>query len=124
MSSDSSAQFETLPEDPQETEELNSEGTIDGFELEDEWDNPGGKHRRLLFCFHCHRREYHFHTLRKKSVFPLLIGMTLGMLSVIGPYRCYCCGNHRLFNFDSLHPRTLYEHWRFRKSSRKRRKWK
>ncbi len=63
----------------------------------------------VLFCFHCHRPENHFLEKRYDWYYSLLIGFTFGLILLVGPFRCRCCGSQRLFCFDEWHPRILLE---------------
>lgn len=58
--------------------------------------------RRRLFCFDCNRREDHSITTQRRWFYSFLLGLTFGMIYLIGPYRCNCCGAKRLMAFDSL----------------------
>ncbi len=65
-----------------------------------------------LFCFFCNRMELHFNAFRTWKIFPVLLGLTLGAIHLIGPFRCRCCGHKRYFSFNEYHPRVLL--WRLR----------
>ncbi len=71
----------------------------------------------VLFCFHCHRPENHFLEKRFEWYYSLLIGFTFGLILFVGPFRCRCCGEQRLFCFDEWHPRILLQKfdWRARR---------
>jgi hypothetical protein len=80
---------------------------------------------RRLHCRKCCRREWH------SLIHPrLLVYATLGLILLVGPYRCVCCGQLRLFTVHlalrqklaaliSL-PRRIGRRLRSRRSSRGR----
>jgi hypothetical protein len=55
-----------------------------------------------IFCRRCWRVEYHFHVLpeRSKNTYLVACICSLGLAKLIGPYRCRCCGNRRMWAFD------------------------
>ncbi len=67
----------------------------------------GSRKRHQLYCFHCNRFESHYHSLQKKWYFSYLVGFTFGMTSIVGPYRCVCCGHSRLSRLNHIHPRMI-----------------
>ena len=68
-----------------------------------------------LYCFSCHRQESHFFALKGRSHYYLMIGMTMGLILLFGPYRCRCCGHKRLCRYNFLNIRY---HWHRRKYTR------
>ena len=60
---------------------------------------------RKLYCFSCHRLEYHYSALKGTSYHYLLIGCTFGLALIFGPYRCRCCGHRRLCRYNFLNLR-------------------
>lgn len=61
--------------------------------------------RRYLICFSCNRVEGHFLVTGRRWFFSYLLGLSFGLILLIGPYRCQCCGASRLMYFESLNPR-------------------
>lgn len=55
-----------------------------------------------LYCRRCWRVEHHFHALREvnRPWFYFLRFATLGGLDLVGPYRCRCCGQWRIWGID------------------------
>ncbi len=45
-----------------------------------------------LFCFNCNRLEGHFLHRQNRWYYSYLIGLTFGLIKIIGPYQCQCCG--------------------------------
>lgn len=86
-------------------------------------DEPQPSRReRLLYCFRCHREDYHFHAFRGRWYFNLLVGLTFGLIFLVGPYRCRCCGGVRLMNRDPLSPRYWLHSRRLGAARSRRRK--
>lgn len=77
--------------------------------------------RRELFCFHCHRPEMHSRATRFGFVYSFLIGLTLGLIKVIGPYYCRCCGHRRFLGSDRIHPKYWLHRRRLQKHGTGRR---
>ncbi len=71
-----------------------------------------GKSRKL-YCFSCHRLENHYNALKGKSYHYLLVGITFGLVSLFGPYRCRCCGHRRLCRSNFLNLRYHYHVWQY-----------
>lgn len=76
----------------------------------------GAKNIRL-YCFACHRMEYHYNALKGKPYHHLLVGATFGLAWFFGPFRCRCCGHRRLARFNFLNPRFHYHRWKYSKGS-------
>ena len=55
-----------------------------------------------LFCRRCWRDEYHFHSYRARRPvsFQFWRIACLGLLDLVGPYRCRCCGHRRFWRLD------------------------
>lgn len=68
----------------------------------------GRKFRKRMFCFECNREENHNVTGYGRVSFSFLVGFTFGLVYLIGPYRCQCCGSRRLGRFDILNTRYWY----------------
>ena len=73
--------------------------------------SPTPKHsesrpRKRLHCFNCNRSESHFLAHKNRWFYSYLLGLTFGLITFIGPFRCQCCGDQRFFSTDRLHPRT------------------
>lgn len=60
---------------------------------------------RVLTCFRCNRPDFHFHGLRPRWYWSLLLGFSFGLVQLIGPYRCRCCGARRWMCWDLANPR-------------------
>ena len=89
---------------------------IDPFEPdpheEFEYDEPefrirAPRKRIGIFCFNCNRREGHFLYRQNSWYYSYLIGLTFGLIKIIGPYQCQCCGARRFMCADWLHSRYL-----------------
>ncbi|MEL7498161.1 MAG: hypothetical protein AAFN77_11155 [Planctomycetota bacterium] len=69
-----------------------------------EEEDRASRKRKRMFCFECNRQEGHFISEGNRFVFSFLVGLTFGLIYVIGPYNCQCCGAQRLWRFDSFNP--------------------
>ncbi len=72
----------------------------------------GGKNKKL-YCFSCHRMEYHYNALKGKAYHHLLVGLTFGIAWLFGPFRCRCCGHRRMCRFNFLNPRFHVHKWKY-----------
>ena len=70
-----------------------------------------------LYCFACHRLEYHYNALKGTYYHHLLVGLTFGLAWLFGPYRCRCCGYRRLARFNILNLKYHYHRWKYAKGS-------
>lgn len=81
-------------------------------ELEEELEHQLGKHRsrkrKKLHCFHCHRYEGHFLSSENRWYYSFLLGLTFGLVRIVGPFQCQCCGQRRLMTADRLNIRYLF----------------
>ena len=57
---------------------------------------PASRKRVGIFCFNCNRREGHFLHRENRWYYSYLIGLTFGLIKIIGPLQCQCCGARRL----------------------------
>ena len=96
---------EEFDDEEYEDEELDDE-EFDDEELEDDAPKKKKKRRRMrLHCFNCHRPEG-FYTANKGRWFhSYFLGLTFGLGSFVGPFKCQCCGHNRLMKYDFLNPR-------------------
>lgn len=83
-------------------------------------DDDRRRKRRELFCFHCHRMETHLLAPRFGVIYSFLIGLTLGLVKLIGPYYCRCCSHGRFLGWDQVHPKYWLHQRRLRKHSKAR----
>lgn len=60
---------------------------------------------RVMTCFRCNRPDFHFHGLRPRWYWSVLVGFSFGLVIFTGPYRCRCCGARRWMCWDFTHPR-------------------
>ena len=94
------------------SEELAEESSLDGRFVASEFGpiesvDPEFRkslRRTRMFCFECNRQEGHSIAGENRFVFSFLVGLTLGLIYIVGPYICQCCGAQRLFRFDNLNP--------------------
>ena len=63
-----------------------------------------------LYCFSCKQNNEHFHHLKASSFYSFFFGITLGLILLIGPYRCSVCSKRRLFGLNILHPKYYVRH--------------
>ena len=79
----------------------------DGFEQEfaDDSGRRKSRKRRKMFCFHCNRPEGHFLSAQHRWYYSFATGMTFGLIKIIGPYQCQCCGAKRLMCANRLNLR-------------------
>ena len=61
--------------------------------------------RQVMMCFECNRKEGHFLASQNRWFYSYLIGMTLGLIFLVGPYQCQCCGSKRLMIHNMLNPK-------------------
>ena len=77
-------------------------------EFEEEFEEPRRKRKRhRLYCFHCNRMENHFHAKTDKWYYSYLLGFSFGIASMLGPFRCVCCGHDRMSRLHQMHPRMI-----------------
>jgi hypothetical protein len=81
------------------------------FETEEKSELSGGSansrkrsRKRRLVCFHCNRSEGHSNPYLGSWFYSYFIGATFGLITLIGPFRCQCCGKQRTLFKDWLHP--------------------
>ena len=73
--------------------------------FDEEYEAVGTKKRsRVLHCFNCNRSESFFIWSKYRWYHPYLVGFTFGLVFLIGPYRCRCCGHSRMFIWNWMHP--------------------
>ena len=55
-----------------------------------------------LFCSRCWRTEYHFLSVKARGryAYRLWRYWTLGLVDLVGTFRCRCCGHQRFWRFD------------------------
>ena len=63
-----------------------------------------------LYCFTCKQQHEHFHHLKTSNYFSFFFGVSLGLISLIGPYRCSVCSHRRMFGLNLLHPKYYIRH--------------
>ncbi len=68
--------------------------------------------RRRMHCFECNRKEGHFLASQRRWFYSFLLGLTFGLIKIVGPYQCQCCGSKRLMMFNQLNPRFWYRYFR------------
>ncbi|HMP77917.1 MAG TPA: hypothetical protein PKD54_00560 [Pirellulaceae bacterium] len=61
-----------------------------------------------MYCFRCHRMERHATALSSRWYYSYLVGITFGMIWLLGPFRCRCCTSLRWFRFEWMHPRRWW----------------
>lgn len=61
--------------------------------------------RRRIRCFECNRPEGHYLVSQHRWFYSYLLGLTFGLVTIVGPYQCQCCGSKRLMAFNALNPR-------------------
>ena len=57
------------------------------------------KHATILVCSRCHRKEWHILHARRRPLFWANVVLTLGLIFLVGPFICTCCGQKRWFRF-------------------------
>jgi hypothetical protein len=67
------------------------------------------KRDAALFCFRCHRPERHAIINRNQWYYSILVGFTFGLILLIGPFRCRCCGGMRWLRSDWMHPKRWFK---------------
>ena len=58
-----------------------------------------------LYCFGCKQNNQHFHRFKGTPFYFFLFGITLGLIAIIGPFRCSICTRNRLFGLNLLNPK-------------------
>ena len=76
-------------------------------ELASEIGRRQSRKRKGMYCFHCHRQEGHFLASGSRWYYSFLIGMTFGLIRLVGPFQCLCCGAKRLMFADWANLRFL-----------------
>ncbi len=56
--------------------------------------------RSQIYCRDCKRPEFHFLGIRSAPFRALVKIFSLGLIGLVGTYRCRCCGNKRIGRFD------------------------
>ena len=81
-------------------------------ELDAEFSSKSGvnrnRKRRKLHCFGCNRQEGHYLSQQGRWFYSYMIGLTFGLMRLIGPFRCQCCGSQRLMWTDKANLRYLF----------------
>ena len=110
------AEVETTQKSDQDTSKVDEyqRGISDGFNESAALSTTKSKR---LYCFACHRMEYHYNALKGAYYHHLLIGITFGLALIFGPYRCRCCGYRRMVRYNFLNPRFHYHRWKYSKTS-------
>lgn len=111
---------ESNPEESSPAEiDTDEEDFVDPLE-DDELDFPsrGSRKRIGMFCFHCNRREGHFLYRQNRWYYSYLIGLTFGLIKIVGPYQCQCCGHRRFMCADWISLRYLLRRNRDRRNSK------
>ena len=109
-------------EDEYDNEEFDDDGEdeYDDEEFDDEFDEeslegdapPKKKKRRTrvrLHCFNCNRPEGFSVANKGRWYHSYFMGLTFGLGSFIGPFKCVCCGHNRLMRYDFLNPRIWFK---------------
>lgn len=68
----------------------------------------GSRWDTILYCLRCHRLERHATTFAHTWYYSFLVGLTFGVIWLLGPFRCRCCTSRRWFRFEWMHP---YRWW-------------
>lgn len=92
-----------------------------GGEMEDLSASRKPRQRYRLYCFSCNRPEGHFLSHENRWYYSFLIGMTFGLIRLVGPYQCQCCGHHRLMRSNHLNVRYLIKYMESSKTKKKSR---
>ncbi len=58
-----------------------------------------------IYCFGCKQNNQHFHRYKGTPFYFFLFGITLGLIMIIGPFRCSICTRNRLFGLNLLNPK-------------------
>ena len=107
-------------------ESIETEDFIDEYE-DDEYDedelyyddddeegdekSAGSKKKRRVIrmtCFYCNRKEGFFSAYRHHWLYSYFEGFTFGLINLVGPFKCRCCGRKRLIRSDAFHPRVWF----------------
>lgn len=78
--------------------------SVDGFESEEEFQPLGSQKLRFIRCNRCCRMEQHYLLPARSPVFLLTVICTLGLVYLVGPFACICCGSRRLLRFNIINP--------------------
>ena len=83
----------------------------DDDEYDDDEVRPKKKKKRRvkMHCFHCNRPEGFFTANKGRWFYSYFLGLTFGLGSYIGPFKCQCCGHKRLMKWDFIHPRIWFK---------------
>ena len=90
----------------------------DGYDYDDEYEDDeyelkerSRSTRKIiqLYCFACNRIERHSRSAGRRWLYSYLLGLTVGLIFLVGPYRCHCCGAKRLMCTNVLNPRYWFQ---------------
>lgn len=102
-----------------EDEDFEDEDFIDPEEYDEFGYRTHPSRKRIgIFCFNCNRREGQFLFRQNRWYYSYLIGLTFGLIKIVGPYQCQCCGARRLMCSDWISLQYLLRRYRDRKVSR------
>ena len=95
----------------------------DGFvdPIEEELPEFGARPSRKrvgIFCFNCNRPDGHFLPRQHRWYYSYLVGLTFGLVKIVGPYQCQCCGARRFMCSDWISLRYLLRRLRDRRVSK------
>ena len=111
---DESADAEFYEDDEYDDDEYDDEEyddeEYDDEEFEVDAPKKKKKRRRLrLHCFSCNRPEGFFTANKGRWFHYYFLGLTFGLGTILGPFKCVCCGHNRLMRYDFLNPRIWFK---------------
>lgn len=90
--------------------------TVDVERIDADESRPARKTIRMK-CFECNRPEGHHLAARSRWFYSFSVGMTFGLILLVGPFQCQCCGSSRLMARNELNLRYWMRVIRDRRSS-------
>lgn len=58
--------------------------------------------RSQIYCKNCKRNDFHFLNIKSTIARLLVKTLSLGLVGIVGTYRCRCCGQKRIGRFDFI----------------------
>ena len=84
---------------------ISSNSPIDEQEMLQDTRSKRSRVSCRVHCKKCCRKEYHFLNIEGRTQRFITRILTLGLIGVVGQYRCVCCGTARMGRFDIIRGR-------------------
>jgi hypothetical protein len=80
-------------------------------------DRTSKRNKVWMMCFQCNRPEGHHIHAKSRWFYSLAVGLTFGLILLVGPYQCQCCGSPRLMAHNKLNLKYWYRVFRDSRAS-------